>query len=101
VSGPDLATTLRDLDRIRLVAILDSLLLLPLLYGMAAGRDDLSPIFGPIHGLGFILLLMLTLKGGGEERWDWWFAVITFIPFASLVGEVVVRRQVLARQQPV
>lgn len=88
--------THRKLGVIRIVAIVDSLLLLPLLYGLAVGNEDISPIVGPIHGVGFLGLLYLTVTGASEGRWGWWFAAITPIPFASLIGEIVVRRQLAA-----
>lgn len=90
------AETKRKLDHIRWAAIVDGLLLVALIYGVVVDSDSISPIVGPIHGLGVILLIYLTAKGAGEERWPWWFAGISVIPFATLVGEVFVRRQVEA-----
>lgn len=99
MTGPDTASTLRALDRIRVVAIADALLLAVLVWASLTDRDGLVSVLGPIHGLGFLLLLWLTVRGAGEERWGWWFPVVTLVttgPPGSLLGELRIRRE-LAR----
>lgn len=85
--------TERKLDHIRWAAIVDGVLLLVLVYGVIVGSESISPIVGPIHGIGVMVLLWLTARGASEDRWPWWFAAISVIPFATLPGEVYVRRQ--------
>jgi integral membrane protein len=93
--------TLRQLDLIRAVAIADFLLLLPLLanlFGLIHSEAMVS-VVGPIHGIGFLVLLFLCVKGAGEERWGWWFpaaVVVTLGPVGSLWGEHRVRRELVA-----
>lgn len=87
------------LDRVRIVAVLDALLLVPLL--IAAVQDsELTRILGPIHGVGFLILLYLTVKGVGDGLWGWWFpalVVVTLGPPGSLAGDVRIRRELPAR----
>lgn len=98
---PDVARTRRLLNVIAVVALLDFLLLIPLVLGGvgAIDSDSFVGILGPIHGVGYLALLYLTAKGAGERRWGWWFPGVTLItggPVGSLIGDVVIRRQLAA-----
>ncbi len=98
VDGPDPATTLKQLNLIRVIAILDIILLVPLVMNLVGivDSDAMVSLIGPVHGVGFLLLLFLCIKGAGEERWGWWFpaiVVITLGPIGSLYGEHRVRRE--------
>ena len=90
----DPAAVRHALNRVRIVAVLDALLLVPLV--VAAVQDsDLTRILGPIHGVGFLLLLYLVVKGVGDGLWGWWFpalVVVTLGPPGSLIGDVWIRR---------
>ena len=86
--------TLRDLRLIRWVAIADFLLLVPLVAAAIADEDGVVGILGPIHGVGFLLLLFLCVRGVGQGRWGWWFpaiVVVTLGPPGSLFGEHRIR----------
>jgi integral membrane protein len=88
--------TLRRLNLIAVVAVLDALLLAVLLWASFGDRESVVHILGPIHGIGFVLLLVLCLRGTVEERWDWWFpalVVVTGGPLGSLLGDYVLRRR--------
>lgn len=97
-SNPDVARTRKLLNVIAILAIADFVLLIPLVLG-ALGvieTESFVGILGPIHGVGYLGLLFLTGKGAGERRWGWWFPGITLItggPVGSLIGDVIVRRQ--------
>lgn len=100
--GPDPVTTLKQLNLIRVIAILDILLLVPLVMNLVGivDSDAMVSVIGPVHGVGFLLLLFLCVKGAGEERWGWWFpaiVVITLGPIGSLYGEHRVRRELTSR----
>jgi hypothetical protein len=84
----------RQLNIVLVVAILDALLLVPLVYGFVTDSEVHKEILGPIHGIGFLTLLYLTARGAGERLWGWWFpavVVITLGPPGSIVGDLVVR----------
>lgn len=88
--------TLEQLNLIRIVAILDFLLLIPLLIASFSDSEGVVRVLGPIHGIGFLILLFLCVRGVGEERWGWWFpaiVVVTLGPPGSLYGEHRIRRQ--------
>jgi hypothetical protein len=97
--GMDTAETLKQLQRIRVLAILDFLALIPLVVCVIIGSDAVKGILGPIHGVGFLGLLYLCAKGAGEGRWGWWFpalVVVTLGPPGSLIGDVKIRRELEA-----
>ncbi len=84
----------RQLNIVLVVAILDGLLLVPLVYGLLTHSEVHKEILGPIHGIGFLALLFLTARGAGEKLWGWWFPVIVVItlgPPGSIVGDLIVR----------
>jgi hypothetical protein len=92
------------LDAVLVVGVLDFLLLLVLLYVAWIDRSDAAvSILGPIHGVGFLALLFLTLRGAVERFWGWWFPAIVLVtggPVGSLIGEVVLRRRVRPVPEP-
>jgi hypothetical protein len=95
----------RLLDAVLVVGVLDFLLLLVLVYVAWVNRSDAAvSILGPIHGVGFLALLFLTLRGAVERFWGWWFPAIVLVtggPVGSLIGELVLRRQIRPATEPV
>ena len=92
----DRAGTLRRLRLIRVVAILDFLLLVPLVVAALKHAEGTVSVLGPIHGAGFLLLVALCVKGWVEGRWGWWYpalVVVTLGPPGSLYGELRIRRE--------
>jgi hypothetical protein len=86
----------RQLNIVLVVAILDAFLLVPLVYGFITDSEVHKQILGPIHGIGFLILLYLTGRGAIEKMWGWWFPLIVVVtggPPGSIVGDIVVRAQ--------
>ena len=95
----DRAGTLRTLNVIAVIAIADAVLLAVLLWASLADREAAVSILGPIHGVGFLALLYLCIRGAAEDRWGWWFpaiVVVTLGPPGSLIGDVICRRRLAA-----
>ena len=91
------------LDRVRIVALLDGLLLVPLVWAALTDREGVVDILGPIHGVGFLLLMYLTVAGAGRGRWGWWFPAVTLFtggPPGSLVGDLRIRRTLRESARP-
>ncbi|NLT05247.1 MAG: hypothetical protein GXY03_02945 [Solirubrobacterales bacterium] len=88
----------RLLNAVLVVGILDAVLLVVLLYFAVVDRSDAAvSVLGPIHGVGYLLLLGLTGRGAVDGQWGWWFPALVLVtggPIGSLVGEVVLRRRV-------
>jgi hypothetical protein len=96
------ATAERQIDRrllnaVLIVGIVDALLLVALLYFAVVSRSDAAVhVLGPIHGVGYLLLLGLTGRGAADGQWGWWFPALVLVtggPIGTLVGEVVLRRR--------
>jgi len=91
----DPAVTLRRLNLIRIVALADFLLLIPLVVAAFTHAEGVVSILGPIHGTGFLILLALCTRGAVEGRWGWWYpalVVVTLGPPGSLYGDLRIRR---------
>src|SRR5690348_993534 len=89
------AAARRLLNQVLLVGIADALLLLVLMYVAFVDRSDAAvSIIGPIHGIGFVWLLVMPGAGASRRYWGWWFPAIVLVtggPIGSLAGEVVLR----------
>jgi hypothetical protein len=95
--------TRRALDRVRAVAVVDALLLVPLVWAAITHREGVVDVLGPIHGFGFLLLMFLTVQGAGAGRWGWWFPIVTLVtagPPGSLLGEMHIRRRLRGSGAP-
>lgn len=91
----DVARTRRQLDVIRVVALVDAALLVVLVVCALTDREAIVSVLGPIHGVGFLALLYLCVRGAGERLWGWWFPALVLVtagPPGSLIGELRIRR---------
>jgi integral membrane protein len=91
----DRDTIRRRLDVIRVVAIVDGVLLIVLLIAAVTDSEGIVNVLGPIHGVGYLILLFLCVRGAAEQMWGWWFpaiVVVTLGPPGSLIGDLRFRR---------
>lgn len=84
----------RRLNVILALAVVDAILLVPLVLHRFADLD--VPVFpiGMTHGLLFVALVGLCAKGASEGLWGWWFPIVTVItggPPGSIIGELKIR----------
>ena len=96
-------STRRLLDIVLAVAITDGLLLIPLVWAALTDREGVVDVLGPVHGIGFVLLVALTAKGATEGRWGWWFPAVTVVtagPPGSIYGDLRIRRGLRAGASP-
>lgn len=97
--APGGAREIRFLNIIATVAVIDFLLLIPLIWASSfvADKHGVVSILGPLHGTLFIVLIGLCAYGSMQKWWGWWFPIITVItlgPPGSLIGDFIVRRQI-------
>ena len=81
---------------VAIVALVDFLLLIPLVIGAIGHNESLTSILGPIHGVGFLLELALAARGSAVGYWGWWFpaiVVVTLGPLGALIGHHRLTRQ--------
>jgi integral membrane protein len=99
-AGVTAASPKQLLNRVLAVGIADALLLVVLIYFAWIDRSDNAVhVLGPIHGLGFVVLLFLTADGALRKLWGWWFPAIVLVtggPLGSIVGDVILRKRLSA-----
>ena len=91
----DRDTVRSRLDIIRIVAIVDGILLLVLIAAAVTDSEGVVSVLGPVHGIGYLILLFLCIRGAAERMWGWWFpalVVVTLGPPGSLIGDIRIRR---------
>jgi hypothetical protein len=99
-----------DVDRARrmlrwvaIAATIDFLLLVPLVIASVSDAENVIHVLGPIHGIGFLIQLYLTVRGAGERMWGWWFPAIVLVtggPPGALIGHIVVSRKLDEARAP-
>ena len=90
----------RALNVVAVVAVVDGVLLVPLVIAALSHDEGAVNILGPLHGTGFLILLALVLRGGIKKYWGWWFPLITVVtggPPGCLVGDILIRRRLSQR----
>jgi integral membrane protein len=96
-SAPTAPDAKKVLNQVLAVGIADALLLVVLVYFAWIDRSDTAVhILGPIHGLGFLALLFLTVNGYLQKLWSWWFPAIVLVtggPVGSIIGDLILRRR--------
>lgn len=79
-----------------IVALIDFLLLIPLVIAAFQHAEGAIDILGPLHGVGFVILVGLVVRGAIKGFWGWWFPVIAVVtggPPGCLAGDLYIRRQ--------
>lgn len=86
----------RALNLIGIVALLDALLLVPLVIAALSNAEGTVSILGPLHGTGFLILVGLVIRGTLRGYWGWWFPAITVVtggPPGCLIADLRIRRK--------
>jgi hypothetical protein len=87
----------RYLNLVLAVGLADGILFLILLYVAFVDRSDAAvSVVGPIHGVGFLILLGLTARGAANGLWGWWYPAVVLLtggPIGTIVGDLYLRRQ--------
>ena len=94
--GVNETTVRRRLNLIRAVAIVDALLLVPLVIAAQSDAEGVVNWLGPIHGVGYLALHFLCTRGAAERLWGWWFpalVVVTLGPPGALIGHIKISRE--------
>lgn len=99
-AAADRERTRRLLRWVAIAAAVDFLLLVPLVYASLSDNHSLVSVLGPIHGIGYLIQLFLTVRGAGERLWGWWFpaiVVVTLGPPGALIGHIKISRELADR----
>jgi hypothetical protein len=80
---------------IRWVALLDGLLLVPLVAAAISHAEGVVDVLGPVHGGVFVFLMVLVIRGVANGWWGWWFPMLVLVtagPPGALICELRVTR---------
>lgn len=94
----------RRLRIVRLVALVDLVLLLALVSAALTGQREIVHILGPLHGINFLLLLVIVGVGAIDGVWEWWFPVAVLLtagPPGAFIGEWIINRRVRGRNETI
>ena len=86
----------RRLGIVRRVALVDLVLLIALVSSSLADRREFVQVLGPLHGVNFLLLLVVAATAALDGLWGWWFPGIILItagPPGAFVGEWAIARR--------
>lgn len=87
----------RRLRIVRLVAFVDLVLLLALMSAALTGKREIVHILGPLHGINYLLLLVVVGTAAIDGIWGWWFPVVILLtagPPGAFVGEWIIHRRI-------
>ena len=90
----------RRLRIVRLVAFVDLVLLLALVSAALTGKREMVHILGPLHGINYLLLLVIVGTAAIDGFWGWWFPVailLTAGPPGAFIGEWIIHRRIRER----
>lgn len=79
------------------VAWIDLILLVTLLTAALSQRHDFVQVLGPLHGINFLLLVVIVAMGALDGLWIWWFPVAVLFTGGApgaLVGEWLIKRRI-------
>ena len=87
----------RRLHIVRLVAFIDLVLLIILVSAALTGQREIVHIVGPLHGINFLLLLVIVGAASIDGIWGWWFPIAVLLtagPPGAFIGEWIINRHI-------
>ena len=87
----------RRLRIVRIAAFVDLVLLIILVSAALTGQKDVVSVVGPLHGINFLLLLVIVGVAAIDGLWGWWFPAVVLLtagPPGAFIGEWILHRRV-------
>lgn len=87
-------------SRLRIVqwaAWVDLILLIALLVSAFSKQRDFVHVLGPLHGINFLLLVVIVGTAALDGLWSWWFPLAVFFTGGApgaLIGEWIIKRRI-------
>ena len=91
-------------SKFRLVALAEAVTYLALLAAVVVKRGfdgpDLVAVLGPVHGILFLVYLLLTLLVREEQEWNAWQTIVVLVASALPFGAFVVNNRMVRDPAP-
>ncbi len=91
--------------RLRIVqtaALVDFVLLVTLISAALTKQQNIVHVLGPLHGINFLLLLVIVGTSVLDGLWGWWFPALVLVtagPPGAFLGEWLIRRRISYKQK--
>ena len=87
---------------VQVVALVDFVLLLTLISAAVTRQQNIVHVLGPLHGINFLLLLVIVATAALDGLWGWWFPLLVLFtagPPGAFIGEWLIRRRISFQQK--
>ncbi len=87
---------------VQVVALIDLVLLVTLVTAAVTRQQNIVHILGPIHGINYLLLVVIVGTAVIDGLWGWWFPLIVLVtggPPGAFIGEWILRRRISLQQK--
>ncbi len=86
----------RRLRVVQIVALIDLVLLVTLITAAVTRQQNIVHVLGPLHGINYLLLLVIVSTAALDGLWGWWFPLLVLVtagPPGAFIGEWLLRRR--------
>ncbi len=90
----------RKLRIVQWAAWIDLILLVALIASSLSKQRDFVHVLGPLHGINFLLLVVIVATAALDGLWGWWFPVAILLTGGApgaLVGEWIIKRGIASQ----
>ncbi len=87
---------------VQIVALIDLVLLAMLVTAAVTRQQNIVHILGPIHGINYLLLLVIVSTAALDGLWGWWFPLLVLVtagPPGAFIGEWLILRRTPLQQK--
>ena len=87
---------------VQIVALIDLVLLAMLVTAAVTRQQNIVHILGPIHGINYLLLLVIVSTAALDGLWGWWFPLLVLFtagPPGAFIGEWLILRRTSLQQK--
>ena len=87
---------------VQVVALIDLVLLVTLVTAAVTRQQNIVHVLGPIHGINYLLLVVIVGTAALDGLWGWWFPLIVLVtggPPGAFIGEWLLRRRISLQQK--
>ncbi len=87
---------------VQIVALIDLVLLAVLITAAVTRQQNIVHVLGPIHGINYLVLLVIVSTAALDGLWGWWFPLLVLLtagPPGAFIGEWLLRRRISLKQK--